>query len=339
VEDVEKLRVERNRLRDQVCNLQARVAELEAALTAVNEVGRMSKGAAVEVDDEEVKGVDAVPRGNDECELPPEIWARILEFSLYSDVARMASVSTSFLHEVMPLLRSLYFDDAEAFTRKQAKRFESGNVEEIVIDCLLEVSESELYASRIDSSGDNPLFDQILHFRRYGSSLPVVSNRRVEFSISPRSWRLSLMLSCLSNVKCAFIGLGVRETKAEILRRLALDGSALTGCCHRILPEDSEEVHLYPAQFQIAMYADLLHSLAYAYRHEFIPQNLIIYGLPSSHSSNRKLCDDICHNFPLIQVTSLKGSGPKYIPFQSEDIPFQSEEVACDARLNLIAQR
>jgi hypothetical protein len=261
VEDVETLRTERNRLRDEVSNLQARVAELEAALTAVNEVGRMSKGAAEEVDDEEVNGVDAVPRGNDECELPPEIWARILEFSLYSDVARMASVSTSFLHEVMPLMRSLYFDNVEAFTPKQARRFIFGNVEEIVIDCLLEVSESELYASRIDSSGGNRLFDRILHLRRYGSSVPVDSNRRVEFSISPRNWRLSLMLSCLSNVKCAFIGLGVRETKAEILRRLALDGSALTGYCHRILPEDSEEIHLYPAHSQVGMYADLLHSL------------------------------------------------------------------------------
>lgn len=53
------------------------------------------------------------------------------------------------------------------------------------------------------------------------------------------------MLSCLSNAKCAFIGLGFRETKAEILRRLVFDGSAATGYCHKIFSQDSEERNLY----------------------------------------------------------------------------------------------
>jgi len=38
-----------------------------------------------------------------------QVWARVLEYCVYDDVARMARVSSSFLHEVMPLMKSLYF--------------------------------------------------------------------------------------------------------------------------------------------------------------------------------------------------------------------------------------
>lgn len=67
------------------------------------------------MDDKDVHVVDVSLQGDNEMQLPLEVWARILEFSLYSDVARMARVSMLFLHKVvMPLLQSLYFDNAEA---------------------------------------------------------------------------------------------------------------------------------------------------------------------------------------------------------------------------------
>ena len=83
--------------------------------------------------------LDAVRRelyGSGET-IPPEVWAQVLEYSIYDNVARMARVSTSFLNQVLPIIRTLYSDSEGAFTSGQhAKRFQGGKLDEIIIDCI-----------------------------------------------------------------------------------------------------------------------------------------------------------------------------------------------------------
>jgi hypothetical protein len=41
----------------------------------------------------------------------PQVWAaQVLEYSTYDDVARVARVPSTFLHQVMPLICSLYIN-------------------------------------------------------------------------------------------------------------------------------------------------------------------------------------------------------------------------------------
>jgi hypothetical protein len=137
--------------------------------------------------------------------LPHEIWAYILEFSWYSDVARLARVSRSFLHEVTPQLRTLYVDDEEALTPQQAPRFRTDNVIEVVMDCIFTFQD------------------------------PVFGQKRGRFRVLPYfetcvgAKNMRHFLACFSNLRHVFIGRGDRETKENILRRLCLEGNAMTG--------------------------------------------------------------------------------------------------------------
>jgi hypothetical protein len=248
-----------------VTSLEARVAELEATVTALEEKYKVKQ-------------------------LPSDIWARILDFSVYSDVARMARVSRSFLHEVMPHLKSLYLDDEGAITVQQARRFQSGNVEELIIDCIF-----------------------------FGSR--VVKDRCLTFKIKEHAGRddeFVRFLSHFPNCRYVLFGNGECETKSDILRRLHVKRSSTNGYELQQGSSWQRPAKLDPAgENNVRIYKSMLYLLSYAYRASRISPDLIFYGLPSGHSCTARdclVCHDVCLCFPLSQVASLIQTRLPYFP-------------------------
>jgi hypothetical protein len=66
-------------------------------------------------------------------ELPPEIWALILEFLLYSEVMECTAVSPFFLHDILSKVQTLFMNKKGQLDMKQARRFKNGSVKNIFI--------------------------------------------------------------------------------------------------------------------------------------------------------------------------------------------------------------
>ncbi len=236
--------------------------------------------------------------------LPPEVWAQVLEYSTYDDVARMARVSTSFLHQVMPLIRTLYITSEGAFTDSQAKRLQDGQLDEIIIACV---------------------------FGYFGEELEI------------HEWvgedKLATFLSVLPRIKSVFLAKGERERKRAILRRLGLqectrEGARTYALIDNFAKEQSRSFrdgingyytrthgNIFPLDHET--YAAMIRSLCKAYRTGSIPQSMKIFGLPAVHDNWEEqgcifggcdLCDEMCDTFPLDQVLSLKSGVKCYFP-------------------------
>ena len=292
-----------SQLEAEITSLKAHVSELEATVTSMEEKSR-------------------------EKPLPPEVWARILEFSEYSDVARMARVSRFFLHDVMSQVKCLCFDDENGLVPEQIKRFDNGNVEEIIIDCLFQY--------RVPRGRR---FFTIQSYWEHGSVLGT-------FTLGSwvRHGAFTSLLISFPTLKHVFLGKGICETKNEILDRLSIEGNAEVGYPYYNTPFNRPAGLGRPMDEENAsIYRSMLQSLAHAYGNKSLSSDLIIHGLPSNHycmddrrhSGNDgecRTCQSICSHFPLSQVAAPPYKRAVYCP----------QNLSClslDQRFELIAQR
>jgi hypothetical protein len=253
--------------------------------------------------------------------LPPEIWARILDFSVFSDAVRLAHESDFVKNEVLPLLRFLYFDTGMEYTWIELRNyaFDMKLVEEIVLDCL------------ICNVIGNETFEVLQGlFRILGL---------VDF------------LSGLKNVKHVLIGKGENETKSQILERLWLAGCAMDGyvyklpkivdVCHPCSPRDHNAAGLYQA---------ILGQFSHGYKQGMLSSNVQLHGLPSQHTppamtpsplgtitsvclgKDCNICQNVLRYFPLYQLITLRSSVKSYFPAKLGSVPL-------DCRLEQISVR
>lgn len=255
--------------------------------------------------------IKGAQQGNTE-RLPPEAWGHILEYSTYKDVARMARVSTIFLHQVMPVLKTLYFESDDEPSVAHARRFQGGLVKEIIVDCV---------------------------FYDFGTNSTHGSTTYFKVSEWAANGKLATFLSNMPSVKTVLLGNGTGESKTNILDRLGLQecyqGESRTYLPKQSFEEEQEQSFLEgdtvkrscgdlsPAALQVRLFASLIHSLCNAYVYESISQSMHIFGLPGVHDHGNDcffadgcdLCEGMSAVFPLEQVLSLK-KGPKsyYFP-------------------------
>jgi hypothetical protein len=220
--------------------------------------------------------------------LPPEVWARVLDCCVYDDVARMARVSTAFLHGTMPLLTSLYIVNDGTFSPEanQVSRFQSGRVKDIYIDCTYDIAPDENVESRWIFSFTSPEPTAFIDF-----------------------------VAALPSVRNVFFGAGKRESKAAIIERLHLEREPLTGKWWGVtdqlprgdpLIDEDESANI--------IHGTVFSALVDSYRSRRLRQKVLIYGLPSPdrlvstcdltiEEKDRLRCG-ICENFPVEQVWS-----------------------------------
>ncbi|KAL9178956.1 LOW QUALITY PROTEIN: hypothetical protein ACHAXT_011929 [Thalassiosira profunda] len=79
------------------------------------------------------RGPNVVHEEMTTLELPPEVWARVLEYSTFDAV--LTCVSRSMLHDALPLLKRLRIDKSSQLNLKVASRFR--DIRDIEINCLL----------------------------------------------------------------------------------------------------------------------------------------------------------------------------------------------------------
>lgn len=261
-----------------------------------------------------------LPRANKRPSIntvPPEVWARILEYSVHSDIFRLVKESDFIKKTVLPLLRFVYFDSEIGVSWSDAQKFAFDRVEEIAIDCM---------------------FGNVLDDERF--SIPGWFRVRgfVEF------------LSGFKNLKHVLFGKGENETRIQILDRLGLDGNPANGYVYRapkavytLHPFDPKDDHV------VRLYEDLLEQFSQGYQQGLIPKGLLLHGLPSQHTSGTSpcvslrtecrgircgVCQNLCQHFPLEQLSSLMATNGS-----NEYIPQKLGTVPVDSRIEWIEER
>lgn len=222
-----------------------------------------------------------------------------------------------FLHQVMPLIRTVYITSEGAISAATVHRFRGGQLEEVIIDCV---------------------------FRRFGTSTSDGMTERDITTFHTCSWAgeggLVTFLAFLPGIKNVFLGKGERETKIVILQRLGLKkhvhGESLTySLIDNFAKEQAKSFRDGTKGFYVRMsgdifpsnedtYGRMIRNLCTGYETGLLPQSMQIFGLPTVHSNpddgfcvfgECDLCDEMCLTFPLEQVVSLKSAAVKcYFP-------------------------
>lgn len=250
--------------------------------------------------------------GNGLETLPDDVVACVLEYSVFSDISKLAKAFPSLLSNSIPLSRLLYLDialDCEQDLTSLGFDFES--VQEVVIDCLFLVMPCEAFAYSKGTFGFVQNYFEILVF-----------------------------LTSLKNLKHVFIGRGENETKQDILERLCLSKSDnITGYSYN----GHNRLELHPlcssgGKHSAREYSRFLKTICRAYSSGKLSKEVLFHGLPASHTYQRRfqqglgglldrsstgickgdncrVCRLICHTFPQAQVALLKnGTESHYFP-------------------------